>query len=188
MTFVSDGHGNLVIRPDGNYIRKLVELLGVEANREKATPTTSTFQHCHEGYSLDSEKASKYRTGVGVLLYMCADRPDVQAVVRHLAEVRMTHSSVSMDEAVPPQEHISVEVAPGSPSQRQGVMELKRRTTNKETRATSPSRSLKANVILVKVSKGGRHHCSHSLTVRARAVCLRRTTQPRKIRLDWPSG
>ena len=83
--FASDGKGSMTIKMDGKYVKKLVNLLGLQENKDKTIPTTTTFHKGLEAKPVSQEDASLYRTCVGILLYMSTERPDIQCAIRQLA-------------------------------------------------------------------------------------------------------
>ena len=65
------------------YIEKLVQLLGLQSRKARATPELAP-----EGESaaeLEGERRSSYATAVGILLYISPHRPDAQHCIRELA-------------------------------------------------------------------------------------------------------
>ena len=76
--------GRTLIRPNVRHIDDLIELMGME--KAKASPTPSlTGNEPEESVALKAEGASVYRRGVGICLYIAADRGDTQRDVQLLA-------------------------------------------------------------------------------------------------------
>ena len=96
--FASDGKGNMTIKIDGKYVKKLVNLLGLQENKGKTVPTTTTFHKGLEGKPVSQEDASLYRTCVGILLYMSTERPDIQCAIRQLASKVTAPDSLAFKE------------------------------------------------------------------------------------------
>ena len=84
----------LVISPHEKYIGELVGLYALEARAAKATPDGSAKED--SGIGLDEEETKTFRSGMGTLLYLSQDRPDIQHCVRGLAQ----HMSFPTKDAV----------------------------------------------------------------------------------------
>ena len=72
------------------YIPKLVALLGLENKRSRGVPTHATLEaysaaEIKESDRLDGEEGSKFRSGLGICLYIAQERVDVQFAVRLLS-------------------------------------------------------------------------------------------------------
>ena len=83
--FLSDGEGKLWVELNNKYVDKLVEILNLEKSKEKGVPTTGNFQKGLEYKPVTQEESRTFRTCVGILLYMSAERPDIQCATRSLA-------------------------------------------------------------------------------------------------------
>eukprot|EP00435_Cladocopium_sp_Y103_P067749 s1389_g30.t1 len=73
----------VTINMGAKYVEKLVQLLGLENKRARATPEAVI----EEGSSteLDEARRSNYATAVGMLLYISGDCPDAQHGIRKVA-------------------------------------------------------------------------------------------------------
>ena len=75
----------MVVTMSKKYIESLKSLLEVPENRFKKVPTSTAYEKMPKDETpLDAEKARKYRTAVGILIYISPERADVQASVRLL--------------------------------------------------------------------------------------------------------
>ena len=75
----------LHIHSDPKYLGKLREELKLTGKASKPTPCTQESQAVDNTNPLDQEQAASFRKCVGILLYVCQDRPDLQFAVRGLA-------------------------------------------------------------------------------------------------------
>ena len=87
ITMRSDG---ILIQPNATYVPKLVSMLKVSARRKKGLPYHATLeaynpQHAVDAEALDGEAAATFRSGLGLVLYMAMDRPDIQFAVKVLS-------------------------------------------------------------------------------------------------------
>lgn len=73
----------LTIKMGEKYIEKLVELLGLQQKRAKATPEPVYEED--KSTELTGEERQRFAAAVGILLYMSGDRPDAQHGIRELA-------------------------------------------------------------------------------------------------------
>ena len=80
------------IKMGAKYIEKLVQLLGLQDKKARATPELADTNGNAKG--LVGTRRSNYATAVGSLLYISPDRPDAQHCIRELAShlVRPTES------------------------------------------------------------------------------------------------
>ena len=82
----SDFNHRLSICIDPKYIQKLEELFRLTHRKPKAAPCGNDILKVdsHPVY-LDAEDHRKYRTAIGILLYISGDRPDIQFAVNVLS-------------------------------------------------------------------------------------------------------
>ena len=80
------------IKMGAKYIEKLVQLLGLQGKKARATPELADANG--NAKELVGTRRSNYATAVGILLYISPDRPDAQHCIRELAShlVRPTES------------------------------------------------------------------------------------------------
>ena len=71
------------IKMGSKYIEKLVQLLGLQDKKARATPELVITDG--DVKELDGARRSNYATAVGFLLYISPDRPDAQHCIRELA-------------------------------------------------------------------------------------------------------
>ena len=76
-------HGVIVAAP-GKYVEELVELYDLGGYQPKSTP--DMVQGSGDNEELDPQEAHLFRSAMGTLLYLSADRWDIQHSVRHLAQ------------------------------------------------------------------------------------------------------
>ena len=74
----------MTIQPHGKHVIKLLELYGLEGRKAKCTPMPSTVPV--DAKLLDAAEHAKYRTAVGILLYLSPDIIECQNAVRVLAQ------------------------------------------------------------------------------------------------------
>ena len=84
---MSDG---ILIQPNATYVPKLVSLLKVSSRRKKGLPYHATLEAYNpefavEADALHGEQAATFRSGLGLVLYMAMDRPDIQLAVKSLS-------------------------------------------------------------------------------------------------------
>jgi hypothetical protein len=73
-----DPDGTIRVQPSHNLFEKLGRLLGLSPNTNgKSCPMSSSYRP-EEGNSLSPEDHGKYRSLVGLVLYLAGDRPDIQ--------------------------------------------------------------------------------------------------------------
>ena len=76
----------LVIQTHHKHVEQMCKLLGLNKKpQRKKTPGHSDMDQCDNTGELSPESARNFRTRVGILLYLAADFPPCQHVVRHLA-------------------------------------------------------------------------------------------------------
>ena len=76
----------MTIKMHHKHVQHLCELLGLNPKlQNKKTPGHPTMDEIDDSGSLDNVQAGIYRTCVGVLLYLAADFPHCQHLVRYLA-------------------------------------------------------------------------------------------------------
>eukprot|EP00435_Cladocopium_sp_Y103_P060379 s975_g22.t1 len=80
----------ILIQPSSTYIPKLVALMKVSGRRKKGLPYHATLENFNadlmlESELLDAEQAATFRSGLGLVLYLAMDRPDIQFAVKTLA-------------------------------------------------------------------------------------------------------
>ena len=69
--------GGIFTEQGKKHIQKLVELTGVFKAMGKPTPCPANPRKCTDETLLEGEVYARYRTAVGVLLYLGPDRPDI---------------------------------------------------------------------------------------------------------------
>eukprot|EP00435_Cladocopium_sp_Y103_P030225 s3061_g7.t1 len=79
--FTAEG---LVVAPHEKYIEELIKLFRVEGYKPKPTPDIA--QWSGDDGELEPDEAHQFRSAMGTLLYLSADRWDIQHSVRHLAQ------------------------------------------------------------------------------------------------------
>ena len=78
--------GRLTIKTHHEHVQHVCELLKLNPKlQNKKAPGHSAMDEVDDSSNLDSLQAEIYRTCVGVLLYLAADLPHCQHVVRYLA-------------------------------------------------------------------------------------------------------
>ena len=77
--------GGIFIKQDKKHIQKLVELTGMFKPVGKPTPSPANPRKCTDETLLEVEMYAKYRTAIGVLLYLGPDRPDILYAVKVLS-------------------------------------------------------------------------------------------------------
>ena len=77
--------GGILIEQDKKHIQKLVESVGVEKTSGKNTPSPANLHHCKSDELLQDDRYGKYRTALGILLYIGPDRPDILYTVKVLS-------------------------------------------------------------------------------------------------------
>ena len=83
----SDG---ILIQPNATYVPKLISLLKVSSRRKKGLPYHATLEAYNPKFAVDAdavhgEQAVTFRSGLGLVLYMAMDRPDIQCAVKTLS-------------------------------------------------------------------------------------------------------
>ena len=78
--------GQLVIYPHSKHFEKLFDMVGVKKTwKPKHVPGHGMINEFDETEELDSDKSSRYRSSVGILLYLAHDLIECQFVIRGLA-------------------------------------------------------------------------------------------------------
>ena len=95
--------GNL-LQPNSTYIPKLMALMKVSGRRKKGLPYHATVENFGadlmvEDEMLDADQAATFRSGLGLVLYLAMDRPDIQFAVKALSS-HMARPSVKTFSAV----------------------------------------------------------------------------------------
>ena len=89
--FVEEG---VLVLPNGKYFEALEKLTGLSSTsrsfKPKPTPEHTGVGKPDSSKELTGEEGSKYRSILGVLLYRCQERPDVQYAVKNLASYLKT--------------------------------------------------------------------------------------------------
>ena len=89
--FVEEG---VLVLPNGKYFEALEKLTGLSSTarsfKPKPTPDHTGVGKSDSSKELTGEESSKYRSILGVLLYLCQERPDVQYAVKNLASYLKT--------------------------------------------------------------------------------------------------
>ena len=81
--FVGDGTGIRVV-PEQKYVEKLIDLLQLQKSARKPTPLPGNLKPPAVNAELTGEDYTTYRSGLGLLLYMCSDYPEIHFAVRML--------------------------------------------------------------------------------------------------------
>ena len=81
--FVGDGTGIRVV-PEQKYVEKLIDLLQLHKSASKPTPLPGNLKPPAVNAELTGEDYTTYRSGLGLLLYMCSDYPEIHFAVRML--------------------------------------------------------------------------------------------------------
>lgn len=88
----------MVIYPHNKHFDKLFELLRIRKSwKPKNTPCHGQINDIDETEELDQDNASRFRSGVGVLLYLSHDLIECQFCVRCLARYMSKPTQRSMD-------------------------------------------------------------------------------------------
>ena len=82
--------GGILVQPNATYMPKLVGLMKVSGRRKKCLPYHAALEAFSadlivESELLDHEKATNFRSGLGLALYLAMDRLDIQSAVKTLA-------------------------------------------------------------------------------------------------------
>ena len=77
--------GGIFIEQDKKHIQKLIELTDTARATGKHTPCPSHPHQCSDETPLGGEQYNKFRTAIGILLYMGPDRPDILYPVKVLS-------------------------------------------------------------------------------------------------------
>ena len=89
--FVEEG---VLVLPNGKYFEALEKLTGLSSTsrsfKPKPTPDHTGVGKSDSSKELTGEEGSKYRSILGILLYLCQERPDVQYAVKNLASYLKT--------------------------------------------------------------------------------------------------
>ena len=84
MTLLSDSR--LLIQTHHEHVQQMCDVLGLnKALQRKKSPGHAEMDQCDLSGEISPQDAKAFRTCVGVLLYLAADLPHCQHVVRHLA-------------------------------------------------------------------------------------------------------
>jgi len=84
MTLLSDSR--LLIQTHHKHVQQMCDVLGLnKALQRKKSPGHAEMDQCDLSGEISPEEAKAFRTCAGVLLYLAADLPHCQHVVRHLA-------------------------------------------------------------------------------------------------------
>ena len=76
----------IIVQPNGDYASKFSEILDVPKEKGAKTPCTKELMMVDSSAELAPNKASRYRSAVGVMLYLSQDRVDIAFPVRILAQ------------------------------------------------------------------------------------------------------
>ena len=77
--------GAIEVSQDSKYAERLQSILGLEKANGKQNPCPPKVPPPGEGEPLDAEHLRLYKRCVGILMYMSAERPDLQYVVKVLS-------------------------------------------------------------------------------------------------------
>ena len=84
MTLLSDSR--LLIQTHHKHVQQMCDVLGLnKALQRKKSPGHAEMDQCDLSDEISPQEAKAFRTCVGVLLYLAADLPHCQHVVRHLS-------------------------------------------------------------------------------------------------------
>ena len=78
------------VQPNPSYIHKMIELLELQRKKDKALPHHATLEVFGKSSSavndfLNEAEQKKFRSGLGLALYIAQDRPDIQQAVKVLS-------------------------------------------------------------------------------------------------------
>ena len=77
----------MIIYPHPKHFTRLFELVGVKKTwKPKNVPAHSQILECFETAELSPDRASTFRSAVGILLYLSCDMVECQWTIRHLAQ------------------------------------------------------------------------------------------------------
>ena len=74
------------MKPSSDYTRKMSEILGVSANRKAGTPCAKEILSTDSLKELSAQKASAFRSAIGLAMYISQDRADIAFTVRLLSQ------------------------------------------------------------------------------------------------------
>ncbi|CAE7906092.1 true, partial [Symbiodinium necroappetens] len=77
--------GSIEVIQDTKYAERLQSILGLEKAHGKQNPSPPKVPAPGEGESVDAEHLHVYKRCVGILMYMSAERPDLQYIVKVLS-------------------------------------------------------------------------------------------------------
>ena len=77
--------GGIFVEQDRKHIQKLVELTDVSKMMGKSTPCPANPHKCGDERLLNGSQYAKYRTAIGILLYIGPERPDILYAVKVLS-------------------------------------------------------------------------------------------------------
>ena len=84
---VLEAFDKMIIYPHPKHFTRLFELVGVKKTwKPKNIPAHSQILECFETAELGSDRASTFRSAVGILLYLSCDMVECQWTIRHLAQ------------------------------------------------------------------------------------------------------
>ena len=102
VTFLKRKHllmseSELLLTPSPKHFDKLFALLRLDERASpKKTPYMPQLDEIDESHELQSEEASIYRSGIGLLLYLAVDLPECQCAIRALASRMAKPTQVAM--------------------------------------------------------------------------------------------
>ena len=75
----------LYVRPNSKYIESLLALYDLRGRKEKQVPDHSLLCQVDASEDLDGPRQAKFRSGLGIAMYLAHDRVDIQFCVKTLA-------------------------------------------------------------------------------------------------------
>ena len=84
---VLEDFDKMIIYPHPKHFTRLFDLVGVKRTwKPKNVPAHSQISECFETPELGTDRASTFRSAVGILLYLSCDMVECQWTIRHLAQ------------------------------------------------------------------------------------------------------
>ena len=84
----------VVIRSQPELYQKMCEVLGVAPQKSSRTPCSKEIIKPTDAKPLDEDQTSKFRTAIGIAMYVSADRSDASFAIRSLSQ-RLANPSVA---------------------------------------------------------------------------------------------
>ena len=80
----------LYVRPNSKYIESLLALYDLHGRKEKQVPDHSLLCQVDASEDLDGPRQAKFRSGLGIAMYLAHDKVDIQFCVKTLASWMMS--------------------------------------------------------------------------------------------------